>query len=163
MAAVHTMLKRTGLNHYCGMLVAIASPLDWSTPTTLCHFLEEHGASTVFIVSGEARDQIQACEQWRIYDIIIPGKCVKKSEAKFKFGVEGVYDVVAKFPFPTLKLADAGWPLRFRYNPIEWETLNQVEPGKYVDLIGTVSREPIRDVNSRLPKLLVVLGNEDLT
>ena len=69
---------------------------------------------------------------------------------------------MAKFPFPTLKLADAGWPLRFRYNPIEWETLNQVEPGKYVDLTGIVLREPIRYVNSRIPKLLVVLGNEDL-
>ena len=162
MASAHTMLKRTGLNHYCGMLVAIASPADWSTPTTLCHFVEENGASTVFIVSDEARDQIQACEQWRIYDIVIPGKCVKKSEATFKFGVDGVYDVVAKFPFPTLKLADAGWPLRFHYNPIEWETLNQVELDKQVDLIGVVLRESIRYVNNRIPKLLVVLGNEDL-
>ena len=156
-----TALKRTGVTQYCGMLVASALPKNWNTDTSLMRFVEENGASTTFYFTGGALEQFKLCEQWRIYKMTVPGKCVKTSDGTSKFGVHSVYDVVMKFPCADLSLSDSSWHFQFPYKFKDWEGLNQVPSEGYIDLIGCVLQDPLRDANSGIPKLVVQLGNEN--
>ena len=110
-----TMLKRAGTTTYSAMLAVKNEQGGWATPTLLLHFVEQSQASTVFITTAEARSQFEKCEPGRIYDVEVPGKCVRTSSGERKYGVKSRYEVTLKFAPKTLKLSTAAWPLAFPF------------------------------------------------
>ncbi len=79
-------IKRTGKSKCTGMLVSKCKP-KWATEVTLLRFVEENCADAVFKATEAAIPQFDQCELWRIYDVEVPGKCVRRVEALKKYGV----------------------------------------------------------------------------
>ena len=158
-----TSLRRVGSNEYSAMLVASGKPANWSNETLLLRFVEKNGASTPFFLTGEALQQFKKCEQWCIYDITVPGKCVKTSSGVSKYGVNSAYEVVLKLACSKLEKSQKAWTFRFPYTFVEWSNLQQSTDNTYVDIIGQVLEKPVLDANSVLPKKIVLLGNQNLT
>ena len=155
-------LKRTGVNSYTATLAMKNDLASWTKPTLLLHFVEQSQASTVFVVTDAARVQFQACECFRIYQVDVPGKCVRHAPGQQKYGVKATYEVILKFPCAKLQLSKEAWPFAFPYNFSVWSSLNQAAPRSHIDLLGTVLETPARDLNGTLPKLIVQLGNGDM-
>ena len=100
-----TSLKRVGNNKFNAMLVASGFTGKSDSPTLLLHFVEENTASTVFVASDAAHEQLAQLELWRIYDMEVSGKCVKRARVPSRVGVRGLYEVVLKFPLKQLSLS----------------------------------------------------------
>ena len=156
-----TSLKRFGQNVYTAMLVSMDTPARWSQPTVLCRFVEESGASTAFIVTGEAIVQFQALDRHRIYTLEVPGSLVKSSKGRQSFGIDSVVEVVVRFPL-RLALAKESWPLRLPYKFVSWTDLPQLEDRSFFDLLGKVLEKPVLDASTQLPRLNVVMCNGNL-
>ena len=131
-----TMLKRTGTTSYSAMLAVKNEQGGWATPTLLLHFVEQSQASTVFITTAEARSQFEKCEPGRIYDVEVPGKCVRTSSGQRNYGVQSRYEVTLKFAPKTWKLSKAAWPLAFPYRFSAWSVLNQAAADTFIDMLG---------------------------
>ena len=155
-----TSLKRVGNNKLNAMLVASGSTGNPDSPTLLLHFVEENTASTVFVASGAAHEQFAQLELWRIYDMEVSGKCVKRARVPSRVGVRGLYEVVLKFPLKQLSLSKRAWPFDYGYKFIPWGSLNQQEDDSFVDVAGVVVGTPEKDVLVSLPKLRVTLSSE---
>ena len=152
-------LKRTGISDYSAML-AVRYDTNWESKAILMRFIEENGISTVFVLTGEGANPFQKCEQWRVYDMLIPGKCVKSSASFAKYGVRNTQEVVMKYPCSKVELSKHGWPVVIPYAWTAWESLNQQTPDAYVDILGQVLSKPTLDPAASVAKLKVTLGNE---
>ncbi len=139
-------IKRTGKSKFTGMLVSKCKP-NRATEVMLLRFIEENGASAVFKATEAAILQFDPCELWRIYDVEVPGKCVRRVEALKKYGVNSNFEIALKYQ-PKLDLSKAAWPLKFPHRPVDWLTLNQLGAGSVVDLIGVVLDKPVMDLQS---------------
>ena len=155
-----TTLKRFGKTNYSGMLTAIGTP-HWAEETKLLRFVEKNGCSTVFTITKEALRSFSHMEMWRIYDIEVPGKCVRTCTNQSKTGVHNNLEVRAAFPL-VFTLSKTAWPCRATYAFVDWEDLNQKPNDSFVDLVGRVLSAPILDQNSTLAKLHVELGFQDM-
>ena len=120
-----TTLKRCGKNTYCGMLTSSGKP-NWNEETMLLRFVEENGCSTLFLVSGAALQQFAELEKERIYDIEMPGACVKSCNTQKKYGIHNTVEVRASFAFK-ITLSKKAWPLAAQYRFVTWLELNQKE------------------------------------
>ena len=114
MAAV-TSLKRSGKNNYVGMLAAIGMPTTWQEETLLLRFVEENGVSTAFTITKGALQSFKAVELWRIYDIEVPGSCVKICKNQDRTGVLNTFEVRVAFHMKC-NISNEAWPLRAVYN-----------------------------------------------
>eukprot|EP00969_Alexandrium_andersonii_P295626 13067814-Alexandrium_andersonii.AAC.1 len=85
-------IKRVGKTTFVGMLVARSRPANWAKETLLMRFVEETGASMVFIATGSAIGPFDECSPHRIYSIEVPGKCVKKAKEPVRFGSPGALE-----------------------------------------------------------------------
>ena len=157
---METSLKRVGSSKFNAMLVASGSTGNPASPTLLLHFVEENKASTVFVASEAAREQFAQLEIWRIYDMEVNGKCVKRARVPSRLGVRGLYEVVLKFPLKQLTLSKRAWPFDYGYQFIQWGSLNQQEDGSFVDVAGVVVGMPEKDVLVSLPKIRVTMSSE---
>ena len=145
-----TALKRTGKFAYQAMLVAKALPPNWGRSTLLLRFTEKTGVSTVFIVTGDAIEKFDSCDMWRIYDMELPGKCVKQSEGIKRYGVRNTHEVRLQFPC-SLSLSKKAWPVSVQYDCVHWSSLNQLENNDFIDLVGHVFEKSDIDVTDGLP------------
>ena len=140
------------------MLVSKCKP-KWKTKEVmLLRFVEENGADAVFRVTDGAISVFEHCELGRIYDLEVQGKCVHRVEALKLYGVNSNVAVDLKY-HSKIGLSRAAWPLKFRYRPVDWLTLNQLDVDSVVDLVGVVLDKPVMDLQSTLPKLRVPMGN----
>jgi hypothetical protein len=155
-------LKRTGVSSYIAMVVTKSTPLNWNAETLLIRFVDNSGTSTVFVISGDALPIFKKLEQWRIYELQIPGKCVRQKNSMLTFGIRNTQEVVMKFQCKVV-VAKESWPFVFPYQFHSWSSLNQVETGVFIDICGQVFSKPTLDASSSLSKLTVVLCNADLT
>ena len=146
---------------YTGVMAVKVEPSGWAKPVLLMHFVEESGASTVFVASDDAKKDFATCQEGRIYDIEVPGKCVRTSAGEQKHGVKTKFEVVLKLPCK-ITLSSCAWPFRYPYEFCAWEALNQVAGASLVDILGVALQTPTREVGGPLPKLLVELGNGDM-
>ena len=162
MAATLTPLQRFGQNAYTGMLVAHEQPVAWTTETRLFRFSEVGGKSTAFIVTKDALESFKDVEEWRVYDIQVPGGCVKVVSEAGKHGVPNRQEVHMKYKV-RVTISLHAFPVNCHYAFTDWETVNQKTIQDTFDVIGRVSTAPRRDMNSSLPKLIVDLTNGDLT
>ena len=87
---------------------------------------------------------------------------MRRSAGEHKYGVKATYEVTLKFAGQKMQLTTDAWPFAPPYNFSAWSTLNQAAARTYVDIQGLVLEEPVRDVNTSLPKLIVQLGNGDM-
>jgi len=142
------------------MVVAKAKPTTWSQATILLRFVEQNGISTSFFVSGDALPQFEVLEKWRIYELTIPGACVKSSNGTNRYGVINSIEVRLKYPCK-LELSKKAWPFIFPYRFIDWNGLNQASDNQFIDIIGRIATPPNRDTNAPFPKMIVELTNED--
>ena len=104
------------MNSYTATLAVKNEPANWGKPTLLLHFVEQSQASTVFVATDAARDQLSACEAFRIYHLEVPGKCVRQSPGEQKYGVKAIYEVILKYPCNRLELSKDPWTFAFPYN-----------------------------------------------
>ncbi len=148
-------IKRTG--KCTGMLVSRCRQTR-VTEVMLLRFIQGSGASVVFRAIGDAIPQFDQCELWRIYDVEVPGKCVRRAEALRKYGVNSDFEIALKYR-TKLDPSTAAWPLTFPYCPVDWLMLNRLGAGSVVDIIGVVLDKPVMDPQSTSPKLRVALGN----
>ncbi len=140
------------------MLVSKCKP-KWKTKEVmLLRFVEENGADAVFRVTDGAISIFEQCELGRIYDLEVQGKCVHRVEALKLYGVNSNVAVDLQY-HSKIGLSGAAWPLTFRYRPVDWLTLNQLDVDSVVDLVGVVLDKPVLDLQSTLSKLRVPMGN----
>ena len=99
-----TILKRTGVASYEGLLIEMSKPPKWSRPTCLLRFVEVSGASTVFLATGAALQALEACELGKAYSMQVPGRQVRTSGGPQKYGVHGPYEVHLQEPPAQLHL-----------------------------------------------------------
>ena len=151
------MLKPTGISSYTAMVVAMGKPAKWGEKTLLVRFVEQNGQSTVFVISGAALGAFETCEQWCIYDMQVPGKCLKRRDSRKRFGVHSSYEVVLKFPCP-LKPSAIVWPLRLAYKFIEWNKMKHLSHAETFDMCGKVASVPVSDLTAMPPKSTVKLS-----
>ena len=86
---------------------------------------------------------------------------MRHSSGEQKYGVKATYEVILKFACNKIQVSTDVWPFAFPCNFSAWSTLNQAAARTCIDLQGLVLEEPVRDVNTSLPKLIVQLGNGD--
>ena len=115
MASPATALKRTGTTQYKAMLAGRAAPVGWSKKTLLLNFVEETGASATFVVTGDALASFEPCELWRVYDMVVPGKCVHVLAGAVKHGVKSLYEVAMRFPCK-VSLSMTAWPFKYAFD-----------------------------------------------
>ena len=127
----------------------------------LLRFCEQNGTNIAFVVTGTALEVMSACEEWRIYDIEVPGKCVKRSSGVSKYGVPNPLEVHLAFP-PKVGLSKTAWQLKFPYEFTQWQALNQAANGVFVDLCGVVCSTP-EFSSEGLAKLQVILSNGEMS
>ena len=139
------------------MLVGKATPPNWARDTLLLRFLDRDGRDTVFVVSDEALHKFGECELWRAYDLVVPGECVKRGSSEARYGVRNTLEVNFQFPCK-LEVAKKVWPAKMKYQFIDWEQLNQLQHDQFVDLIGRVTSQPVKDMNQTLAKAYLVLA-----
>ena len=154
-----TTLKRFGKNSYTGLLTAVATP-NWTTETLLMRFVEPNGCSTAFTITKTALPCFSGLEVSRIYDIEVPGLCVKTCSSQNKTGVRNPFEVRATFPMKCA-LRSAAWPVSTQYDFVPWEDLNQKANDTFVDLDGRVLSPSVVDPNSIIPKMKVEIGFKD--
>ena len=152
-------LRRTGTSGYTAMLAA-RYDTNWDSKAILLRFIEENGLSTVFVLTGEGAAPFKKCELGRVYDMLIPGKCVKSSDSLAKYGVRNTQEVVMKYACSKVDVAKHAWPLVIPYAWTPWANLNQQTPDAYVDILGQVLSKPSIDPGASVPKLNVSLGND---
>ena len=139
------------------MLVGKETPPNRARDTLLLRFLDSDGRDTVFVVSDEALHKFGECELWRAYDMVVPGKCVKRGSSEARYGVRNTLEVHFKKPVK-LEVAKKVWPVKMKYQFIDWEQLNQLEHDQFVDFIGRVTSRPVKDMNQSLAKSYLVLA-----
>jgi hypothetical protein len=132
-----TCLKRVGKVMYNAMLTESRDCSQWSKPTFLARFTEQNGASTMFTITGDALLQFKTLEKGRIYNIEVPGSCVKNNSPAEKFGVSGAYEVRLTRECK-LSLAKDAWPMKLPYSFTSFADLNQIDSNHHVDIIGRV-------------------------
>jgi len=133
---------------------------NWDSKAILLRFIEKNGISTVFVLTGAGADEFKKCEQWRVYDMQIPGKCVKSSASFARYGVHNTQEVVMKYSCGKVELSKQVWNVAIPYAWTPWASLNLRKPDTYVDILGRVLSKPCLDPAASVPKLLVTLGNE---
>ena len=143
------------------MLLVKAEPTQWKKDTLLMHFVERSGASVVFVVTENAMTAFRNCEMHRIYDMEVPGKCVRHCNGVEKYAVKTQFEVVFKYPCP-VRLSTTAWPVHFPFDFASWTAFNQISDKTPLDILGKVLETPVRDVSSSLKKLIVLLGNGTL-
>ncbi|CAK0852047.1 unnamed protein product [Prorocentrum cordatum] len=134
------------------MLVAKAEPTNWSVPSLLLRYVDENRSDAVFVVIGEALEQFRSCEVWRVDEFTVLGSNVRNSSGVQKFGVQCLYEVSLKFVAPDLKLAGRTWPFKYAYAFQDWPSMNQLDAGAFVDILGKLEAKPVLDANSSIPK-----------
>ena len=97
-SSMMSAIKRTG--KCTGMLVSRCRQTR-ATEVMLLRFIQGNGASVVFRAIGAAIPQFDQCELWRIYDVEVPGKCVRRVEALKNYGVKSPFWSCAEVPFET--------------------------------------------------------------
>ena len=128
---MESVLRRTGTTKYNAMLVAKAVPAGWTVPTLLLRFVDQNGAETFFCLTDDAKKAFDSCEIWRIYDMEVAAKCVRRGDTSRKYGMKSIYEVPMKLSRP-LVLSNIAWPLLIRYDIVEWAILNQLEPDYFL-------------------------------
>jgi hypothetical protein len=151
-------LKCTGTFAYLAMRAA-RSDTNWDSKAILMRFIEENGILTVLMLTGEGVDPFKKCEQWRVYAMQIPGRCVKSCASFAKYGVRNIQEVVKKYPCSKVELSKHAWPVVIPYAWTLWPSLNQQTPDAYVDILGIVMSKPCLDLAASVHKLNVILGN----
>ena len=100
-------------------------------------------------------------EVGRIYDIEVPGACVKSCTDQNKIGVRNNVEVRSAMPLKCT-LSTTSWPLRAEYDFIDWEALDQKANSTCVDVMGRVLSQPVLDHNSIIPNKKVELCFKDM-
>lgn len=157
-----TAIKRTKSSKVALMLMAKSKPSNWSTSTLLCLFEEKTGARTVIVATEAAMESLLTCDVGRIYDVLIPGKCVKVASGKQTYGHRISQEVHTKRPL-TVDGSLETWSSIFKYSFIDWQLLDQKEAGSVVDIIGRVSTLPERDFTSKIDKVQISVVNGEFT
>ena len=152
-----TAFKRKGITKTSAMLVTKEVP-NWNAKTLLCRFMEKNGTETAFILSEGAIQSFEGCKEDSIYDLEIPGTCVRVRHGASKFGVFGPVEIRAKLPCK-VQLSETRWIPTPTYEFVAWGTLQQKHDGDFIDIVGRVWENPFVDPTSSLPKKCVTLSN----
>ena len=64
-----SMLKRVGTDEYQAMLVCKQMQTEWRNKTLMVRFVEQDGANTRILATGDANTQINDFENFRIYTL----------------------------------------------------------------------------------------------
>ena len=155
--SAQTMLKRTGIVVYTAMVASIAKPPGWVKEILLLRFVEKAGASTVFIITGEALAQFRQCELSKIYEVEVPGRAVRSSSGSTKYGVKCRFEVHMQYPPKNLRLSKLTFPTPSLYDFHDWAKLDALPEGSIVDLIGVGVTAPRRRDSGGLAKATVCI------
>ena len=64
-----SMLKRAGTDEYHAMLVCKQMQTEWSSKTLMVRFVEQNGANTRILATGDANTQMNDLANFRIYTL----------------------------------------------------------------------------------------------
>ena len=64
-----TVLRRVGTNEYQAMLVCKQMQTEWRNKTLMVRFVEQDGANTRILATGDANTQINDFKNFRIYTL----------------------------------------------------------------------------------------------
>ena len=64
-----SVLRRVGTDEYQAMLVCKEMQTEWSSETLMVRFVEQDGANTRILATGDANTQINDFENFRIYTL----------------------------------------------------------------------------------------------
>ena len=145
-------LKRTGRYTFTALVVAKASPANWTKETTILRLAEKNGAETVLTATGNARQSFASVQLWRIYNIEITGACVKNAVLCGRYGISALLEIRLSYPCG-VTLSKEAWPFLHNYDLCPCDDLNQVAEKTLVDVVGRatedVSLDPVSSLASR--------------
>ena len=156
-----SLLRRTGVSEFTGMIVSSFNAHNWKIPTLLMRFVERNGIHTVFNVTHDAIEQFASLEVRRIYDITIKGSNVRLGKSINDFGIDNRLEVHLKYKVK-IQVAKEGWPMVLPGSLETWANINQLPEGAFLNLIGRVTEQPLEHHSSPLQKVTLELRNEDL-
>ena len=107
-------LKRIGVSSYVAMLVAQCKSAKWNDGALLMRFVEQSGISMAFIVTGAPVTVFEKLESGCIYELQVPGKCVRQKNSHLSFDIQNTQQVVMTFAC-IVDVATASWPFVFPY------------------------------------------------
>ena len=154
-------LRRAGRNAFVGFLMKKAKPDKWNEATLLMRFVNAAGDSTMFQFTQEAFTVMDVLEEGRVYNIEVPGTCVKAVAGLTKYGIPTLVEVRATRSLP-FSIAQQGFLPRAKYRFLDWEAITQQQDGSFVDFAGIVHGPPRFNYNTQIKKLLVELANGDM-
>jgi len=154
-------LKRAGRNAFVGLLMMKAKPVKWNEATLLMRFVNAAGGSIMFQFTKEAAVGMDVLEKGRVYNIDVPGSCVKSVSGLTKYGIPSRVEVRAVRALP-FSIAQQGFPPCAKYRFLDWEEINQQPDGSFVDVAGIVHGAPRFNYNAQIKKLIVELANGDM-
>ena len=115
---------------------------------------EKNGAETVLTATGNARQSFEPVQLWRIYNIEIPGACVKNAVLCGRYGISALLEIRLSYPC-RVTLSKEAWPFLHHYDLCPWDELNQVAEKTLVDVVGRATEDVSLDPVSPLKKSLV--------
>ena len=157
-----TVLKRSGVVSYIALLVQKIAPSHWSKPVCLLRFVEESGASTVFIATGDALRILGTAVMWTVYHFNVPGKAVRTSSRPHKYGAHGRFEVHLRYPPSHFRLHRQGVNIQLPYRFVAWPTLQDLSADSIIDFYGIVVGTPTLSEEGPIAKCVVKLGQQDL-
>ena len=135
----------------------VKADAQWSTPTTVMRFLSESSTEYCFFVSDAAMDSVRDMQPSRLYNITVPFKTVKMGDAgpKKYFGMSNDIAVRMKHPLqhslaPPAAATTFTGTVSFDFTSLS--TLDQMDDGSYVDLLGRIVQIDNTQLMNTLPK-----------
>ena len=144
----------------------VKADAQWSIPTTVMRFLSASSTEYCFFVSSLALDSVRDMQASRLYSITVPGYAVKVGDPgpRRYFGISNDVAVRLTHPFqhslapPTAAATFAG-TVSFDFTSLS--TLDQVDDGRYVDLLGRVVQIDATQLMNALPQKTVTIASGD--
>ena len=137
-----------------------AAPVGWTTPTLLLRAMFQSKQEFLIVATHAAKDSLSALDLRRVYDVEIPGSCLRANKQGEKNGVTGEYEVHLRFP-PKVTIAQQAWPIQVPYSLTNFRDINQLDAPAHVDLIGRVHTTGRYNGDGGLPKREAQLQSEE--
>ena len=134
---------------------------EWIPPCTLYRVAFEDGSEISITSSLHGQASLTAWEKNRIYQLTIPGSCVRVVKDMTKSGIEADREVKLAKAI-SWKLSTRAWPAKVTFDALPFQQLQQKDTTHVFDIVGNVLNEPVLDANGKILKKSVVLENDTL-
>jgi len=148
------------VNNVAVVFLAKAKPDGWKTPTLMLRAMLESKQEVLIVATDAAKDTMDALDLRRVYNLDIPGSCVRANKMGEKNGIKGKVEIHLRYP-PKVMVAPQAWAIRVPYSQTAFRDINQMDAPAHVDIVGRVHSVGQFSPGQGLPKREAQLQSED--